>query len=253
MPNDPYSPIAHYYALEQSEQNDDLPFFLELARETGGPVLDLGAGDARIAASLAMAGYAVTALDSSAAMLALAKARIPQPLSDRVTLLHGDMQSFRTTDAFGLAVCATGTFAHITDTEGQLKALRAVKRCLKPGGLLALVLQNPYQLVVDPPAGELVVQWRGIDPATGATVTKLVTNEAELAEQLLHAIVAYDVVTGDGTLRRYETEFPLRWTYQPELDLLLRRAGFTPHAYYGDYDMSSYESHSPLLIAVTQI
>lgn len=252
LDGDLYAPIARYYALEQGEQNEDLPFFRELAQRTGGPVLDLGAGAGRVAADLAAAGLAVTALEASPVMLALAGEQLPKHLADRVTLVGGDMLNFRLAERFPLAVCAAGTFAHITDEADQLRALRTIKRHLTPGGVLAVVLQNPYQLVVDPPSGEVVLQWRGADPATGAAVAKYVTNEADLAPQLLEVGVAYDVLAADGQLRRYSTEFTLRWTYQRELELLLLRAGFEAAEWYGDYDRSAYASDSPLLIVLAQ-
>jgi SAM-dependent methyltransferase len=247
---DAYAPIARYYALEQAEQNDDLPFFLDLARRTGGPVLDLGGGDGRVAEVLAKAGLEVTLVETSAAMLDLARRRFTQRSARQVRLTQGDMRSFRTEQPHALAVCAAGTFAHLTSTGDQLQALRAIRRSLTPQGVVTLVLQNPYHLVVDPPNGEVVAQWRGVDPATGDTITKLVTNEAMLANQELLVDVAYDVVGASGAVRRFATEFSLRWTYQPELELLLHRAGFGQVVCYGDYDSSPYSDVSPLLIAV---
>lgn len=248
--HDPYAPIAHYYALEQGEQNDDLPFFTALARQTGGPVLDLGCGDGRVTEALAALGLQVTALDSSPAMLALAQRRLGARVGSGVAVRQGDLVQPRAGSGFALAICAAGTFAHLIDPAEQLRALRAIHRCLAPGGRLVLVLQNPYQLVVDPPAGELVVQWRGIDSETGSAVTKLVTNEADLAEQELYVSVAYDVIQRDGLVRRHASDFILRWSYRPELDLLLQRAGFTVEAWYGDYEGGGYLAESPLLIGV---
>lgn len=248
--HDPYGPIARYYALEQGELNDDLPFFTALARQTGGPVLDLGCGDGRVAEALAAMGLPVTAVDSSPAMLALASRRLGGRAGQGVDVRRGDLVRLRTGAGFKLAICAAGTFAHVTTTDDQLRALRAMHRSLAPDGRLALVLQNPYQLVVDPPNGELVVQWRGVDPETGNAVTKLVTNEADLGEQQLYVSVAYDVAQRDGLLRRYASEFTLRWSYRPELAGLLQRAGFGVEAWYGDYEGGGYAGESPLLIAV---
>lgn len=248
--HDPYGPIARYYALEQGELNDDLPFFTALARQTGGPVLDLGCGDGRVAEALAALGLPVTAVDSSPAMLALAHRRVGGRAGSAVAVQQGDLVRLRAGGGFKLAICAAGTFAHVTTTEDQLRALRAIHRSLAPGGRLALVLQNPYQLVVDPPNGELVVQWRGVDPETGNAITKLVTNEADLAEQQLYVSVAYDVTQRDGLMRRYASEFTLRWSYRPELELLLQRAGFSIEAWYGDYEGGGYAGESPLLIAL---
>lgn len=250
--HDPYGPIARYYALEQGEQSEDLPLFAGLARRTGGPVLDLGCGDGRVAQALAEQSVEVTGVDSSPAMLALARQRLSGRFGATVQLLEGDLRTLRLSSKFQLALCAAGTFAHLAEPGDQLRALRSIHRHLGEGGLLALVLQNPYQLVVDPPNGEAVVQWRGTDPATGNAITKLVANYAYLADQELFVSVMYDVAQPDGLLRRHASDFTLRWTYQPELDLLLQRAGFIVESWQGDYAGSPYGSDSPLLIALAR-
>lgn len=251
-PNDPYADIAPFYALEQAELADDLTFFAALAAEAPGPVLDLGCGAGRVAAALAARGLPVTAIDASPAMLALARAALQGQPGAPIHLVQADLRSFRTTTSHVLAVCAAGTFAHLLTSADQLRALRAVRAALAPGGRLALVLQNPYHLVIDPPAGEWVLQWSGVEAQTSATVLKLVANEADLAQQHLFVTLAYDVTAPNGTTRRHLSQFTLRWTYQPELDLLLRRAGLTPEEWYGDYDRSPYGGTSPLLIAVAR-
>jgi 2-polyprenyl-3-methyl-5-hydroxy-6-metoxy-1,4-benzoquinol methylase len=48
----------------------DVEFYLDLARRSGGPVLDLGGGTGRVAWPLAESGFEVTSLDLSAPMLA---------------------------------------------------------------------------------------------------------------------------------------------------------------------------------------
>ena len=53
----------------------DLPLWRRLAREAGGPVLDVGAGTGRVALDLARAGHEVTALDIDPELLAELEAR----------------------------------------------------------------------------------------------------------------------------------------------------------------------------------
>ena len=74
-----YEMIAALYAAEfpPAEMDDpDAAFLLAFAARTGGPVLDLGCGAGRFLVPLAEAGYAVTGVDTSAAMLAEAEAAV---------------------------------------------------------------------------------------------------------------------------------------------------------------------------------
>lgn len=57
------------YDLENLDFAPEGPFYLALAREMGGPALELGCGTGRFTIPLAQAGIDVTGLDLAAAML----------------------------------------------------------------------------------------------------------------------------------------------------------------------------------------
>lgn len=63
------------YDLENPDFEPEGPFYLSIARETGGPVLELGCGTGRYTIPLARAGLAVTGLDRTPAMLDEARAK----------------------------------------------------------------------------------------------------------------------------------------------------------------------------------
>ncbi len=60
---------ALWHDLECGAYGDDLPLWRALVAETGGPVLDVGAGTGRVTLDLAAHGVAVIALDVDAALL----------------------------------------------------------------------------------------------------------------------------------------------------------------------------------------
>jgi ubiquinone/menaquinone biosynthesis C-methylase UbiE len=75
----------------------DIEFYIELARRSGGPVLDLGGGTGRVAWPLAEAGFDVTSVDASEPMLARAEAKreLASPAARRrVQLVRADMHDF---------------------------------------------------------------------------------------------------------------------------------------------------------------
>src|SRR3954454_12202777 len=61
---------ALWHDLECADYREDLPLWRSLVAETGGPVLDIGAGTGRVSLDLAARGTSVVALDSDAALLA---------------------------------------------------------------------------------------------------------------------------------------------------------------------------------------
>jgi 2-polyprenyl-3-methyl-5-hydroxy-6-metoxy-1,4-benzoquinol methylase len=62
----PISPSVMWHDVECGTYTADLPLWRRLARETGGRVLDIGAGTGRVALDLTRAGARVTALDLDA-------------------------------------------------------------------------------------------------------------------------------------------------------------------------------------------
>src|SRR6476646_11262799 len=92
---------------------DDVPFFRRLAIETGGPVLELGAGTGRVAIPIAEAGIEVVGLDRSRAMLALAERKrraLPAEVRRRLRFVEGDMTDLRLGRRFGLVFAAFRVF-----------------------------------------------------------------------------------------------------------------------------------------------
>jgi len=61
----------------------DIGFYVELARNADGPVVELAVGNGRVAIPVAQAtGRSVMGIDTSAAMLEQARAAQPRPVSN---------------------------------------------------------------------------------------------------------------------------------------------------------------------------
>src|SRR5262249_47943073 len=81
----------------------DLQWYRRKAAESGGPVLELGAGTGRVTLPIANDGIAVHALDADGGMLsALRKkvAALPEPTRKRIVVIEGDMRAFKIDAAF---------------------------------------------------------------------------------------------------------------------------------------------------------
>ena len=127
---------ALWHDLECGDYRDDLPFWLALAAETGGPVLDIGAGTGRVTLEIAAAGTAVVGLDIELALLA-ALAHRARDLP--VETVVADACTFELDRRFGLIVAPMQTLQLLADRTGFLR--RALAH-LRPGGVLAAAVSD---------------------------------------------------------------------------------------------------------------
>ena len=115
-------------------------------------ILDVGGGAGHQSIPLAQAGYAVTILDSSPAMLDRARRRIealPADARARITLLEGDGQRAHQAVAgkrFDGVLCH-GVLGYLDDPEPMVDA---VCRCVAPGGVVSIMTANAQAMAVRP-------------------------------------------------------------------------------------------------------
>ena len=124
---------ALWHDLECGDYREDLPYWRELAAETGGPVLDIGAGTGRVTVDLAAAGADVVALDIEPALLAALSHRAS------VETVVADACAFELDRRFGLIVAPMQTLQLLADRTAFLR--RALAH-LRPGGLLAAAISD---------------------------------------------------------------------------------------------------------------
>jgi len=221
----------HYDAInaELRSGSQDAAFYLSLARESGGPVLELGCGTGRVLLPIALEGISCVGVDASRDMLDVLRAKQPPP---NLELVQATMEAFELGECrFPLITIPFRAFSHLLDVAAQLAALANVRRHLAPGGRLALD-------VFDPRLASLA---RAEDPEALAVTASTprgrvqrfdrVTRDA--ARQLLTLRVRFVAEApedcGEGELR-------LRWFHRYELEHLLARAGFGIEALYGGFD-----------------
>lgn len=245
-----YDPFARYYDADFRDYHDDLPLYRELARRTGGPLLELMCGTGRVLLPLAEDGHALTGVDLSPAMLAIARAQLAEAgLVDRVSLIEGDVRDVALpAEHFALAFVAVNSFMHLESVRDQLACLSNVRRALTRRGLLVLDLfsPDPHELLREDSRLVLDRDYQ----LDGRHVQKFVAIDSDIAAQLSRVTYIYDETDGDGRLTRRTMCFNLRWLYRFELEHLLARAGFSLRNLYGSYDLDEYGAGSPRLIAV---
>jgi SAM-dependent methyltransferase len=244
--SDPYAAIADYYDLEHEEFNEDIAFYRQLLHRS--PILEVGTGTGRIAVPLARDGLEVCGIDTSASMLA--RARVRAGSLGGLQLMQADVRSLALETRFASAIFGLNALWHLVDQDSQLQALRAVAHHLLPGALLVLDTSNPHSLEDREASGVVRQRWQGT--VHGGEVRSYSSAWDDGAGQLLTLDVWYDRVREDGKVRRSSSRLTLRYVYRPELELLLRLAGFHVEHVYGSYDLDPYSTVSPHLLVTAR-
>jgi len=260
-----YDSLAPFYDLENADFIEDLDFWVDLAKDSGGPVLELGCGSGRVTQQIARAGIAITGLDNSQPMLALAHARLNRnaAVANRVTLINGDMTHFEIANPqpqisnlksaiFNLIIVPFNTFMHLLTPTDQLALLTSARQHLAPGGQLVLDITNPAPAYADPPTETLTLERTFRDDARDLTIEQFSTLRLDRLEQIAHILYHYDALAPNGTLTRTLVPLTLRYTFPAEMALLLTQTNFRLAHLYGDYAESPLDDESERMIVVAE-
>ncbi len=247
----PYAQIARFYDWENAELTEDLPFWRDLAREHGSPVLELGCGSGRVLLHLAREGFEATGVDSSPEMIALARRRLAkQPaIAGRIHLVEEDFRRLDLAQTFPLVILPFNTFSHLTETAEAIAALAVIAAHLSSGGTLALALPNPIPIYSALPEG-LVLERVFRDEERNVTVQQFSSLRVDRTAQLGHITWIYDEMDPDGKVTRTTVPMDLRYFFPNEIPLLLERAGLRLLHLWGDYDRSPFAEDSSALIVI---
>ena len=108
-----YDPFADIYDEWAQHMTEDVPFYVELAREAEGPIVELAVGNGRVAIPVAReTGRKVIGIDRSPAMLAQARERVQEAGVD-VELHEEDMRDLELEEPAGLVYCPFRALLHL--------------------------------------------------------------------------------------------------------------------------------------------
>ncbi|MCX7805111.1 MAG: class I SAM-dependent methyltransferase [Planctomycetota bacterium] len=250
---DEYAPCAEIYDhIPLYRAKRDISFYVELARRSGGPVLELGCGTGRVSIPVARAGVPVVGLDLSAAMLEVFRRKLaaePPEVAGRVRIIRGDMRRFRLEEKFPLITAPFRSFQHLLTVEDQKSCLRNVREHLADGGRLALdVLAPNIELLASQRVGETFEDADFVDPATGDRVIRAWRYvEIRRAEQINVVEFEYRRISTDGTARVESHRVPIRYFFRYELEHLLELCGFRIEEIFSECDRSPFDGRREIV------
>jgi SAM-dependent methyltransferase len=216
-----YDAIAELYDPWSASVVEDVAFYLEEARRSGGPVLELGVGTGRIAVPIAADGIRVIGVDSSRAMLEVC-ARRAALAGVTLDLRVGDLREPPVAERVPLVICPFRSLLHMHTDEDRLGVLGAAYDLLLPGGRFVFDVFTPDADDIAQTQGKWLEREPGI-------FEHALWDESE---RTLTLTVRDDV---------RETTMALAWLSPDEWRGLLEQAGFEIEACYGWFDRTPYK------------
>ena len=214
---DSYRAFAAIYDDWASHMTEDVPFYVELARDAEGTVVELAVGNGRVAIPVAQAiGRPMLGVDSSPAMLAQAREQAAEA-GVELELREQDMRDFTLEEPAALVYCPFRAMLHLPTWQDKRKVFERVAAALQPSGRFVWdsFVFNPHR------AAESDGQW---------------AVQAGIRHRIDHvpADNRVDITLESGA------SVSLWWATRSEWEGLVDVAGLEVEALYGDFDRSPF-------------
>ena len=227
---------------------DEMPILLRLAKETGGPILDLACGTGRTTLPMAEAGFKVTGVDINAGMLERAR----EKARERGLAIEFFQQDCTELDLSLTARMVTmngHAFQEFLTNEAQDALLRSVNRHLDPGGVFIFDTRFPSRENLFRPEGEQ--HWGTSTDEQGRTLVASVIWSYDALTQVQDYIFIDRLTDDAGVTEETRSIGHLRYTWPRELERLLNEHRFDLETIYGNWEEAplAEDSYDMVVIA----
>ncbi|HEY2324821.1 MAG TPA: class I SAM-dependent methyltransferase [Thermoanaerobaculia bacterium] len=179
-------------------------------------VLDLGCGTGNYALQLAAGGYRITAVDRSADMLRLARAKA-QESGPAIEWLQADLRDLDTGGTYDAALLMFAVIGYFPTNDDLIRVLGRIRAHLAGGGLLLFDFWYGPAVIAQRPESRVTEVMTEQGPAR-RTVTP------ELDERHQTCDVVYGIESPDRPA--FTERHRMRFFFPMELELLLQVTGF---------------------------
>lgn len=245
--------LAHYadpayYSKTYAARRHDVDYYVRLARLSGGPVLEYGAGNGRVAIAIGRAGVAVTGVDLSAAMLQSFRdglERQSDAVRRRVRLVEGDMRRVRLRRRFPLVIAPFNVVLHLYTRQDVECFLGRVRAHLAPGGrfVFDFSLPQPEELCRDPTRRYGAPRIR--HPTTGQLVRYAERFEYDPLRQVLLVKMEFTPQNGGPG---WTVPLTHRQFFPREIEALLHYNGFRDPVWTADFTERPADQHTDSIV-----
>ncbi len=241
-----------YYTATYRARMADVAHYVQLARKWGGPVLEYGVGNGRVAVPIARHGVRVVGVDHSAPMLADLRRRLrkePPEVARRVTLRRGDMRRVRLGRRFRLVLAPFNTLLHLYTRADVEAFLARAREHLAPGGRFAMDLSMPMpeDLARDPARAHHAPRFR--HPTAGVVRYREYFDYDRL-RQVLFVSMEFEPIKDPGAA--FATPLTHRQFFPQEWEALLHYNGFAIESASGDFGGGPLDRASEVMVLVAR-
>ena len=227
MLSDFYDHPDLYDALQPAGAH--VPFYVGLARQQAGSVLELACGTGQITIPIAQLGLQTVGLDLSHAMLNVGRRRASAADVD-VSFVQGDMRRFAFGRQFDLIFVARNSLLHLLSTTDLVAALTVARHHLTPNGIFAFDIFNPSPRLLARPRGQ---RFSVMEVTTAAFGTLRVEDSPDYdAATQVNRSTWY--ISAAGKPDAWTIPLVLRSVFPQELPPLLSAAGLELVSLYGE-------------------
>ena len=224
-----YDRIAAIYDPWSRSVTEDVGFYVDQALASGGPVVELAVGTGRIAIPIARAGVSVIGIDTSPAMLAVARSAAEEAgVGRRLDLRVGDLRKPPVPERVPLVICPFRSLLHMETEDEKAGALRAARSLLLPEGRFVFDVFAPSREDIEETNGRWLEREPGIFERA---------DWDEGSRTLTLSVRSDDAVTSFG----------LHWLSAPEWLRLLDAAELDVEALYGWFDRRPFEADEDMI------
>jgi len=129
--------FSHRYDEWSASMTADIDFYVDLARNANGSIVELAVGSGRVAVPVARAtGRSVIGIDTSAAMLDQARTNA-RAANVQLELREGDMRDLAVSEPAALIYCPFRALLHLPTWADRRRTFERVAASLQPGGRFA--------------------------------------------------------------------------------------------------------------------
>ena len=242
---------ADFYDWENAQTLDrrDVGFWQDMARRTGGTILELGCGTGRVTLPVARAGARIIGVDRSEEMLAYARRRARRAKLNNLSLVRADIRQLPfQRSQFDLVMAPYGILQSLVRESDLKAALISVAGVLRRGGLFGL------DLVPDLPAWREYrnqVRFRGPRRGGGSRITLV----ESVRQDRNRGLTTFDQQYVERRGRQKSTRtFSLvfRTITVPQMTRRLERAGFRVGAVLGDYGGKPWDARAEVWLILAE-
>jgi SAM-dependent methyltransferase len=189
--------LANHWDLFRGDTThwEDRGFYLEIIRENGQPLLDLGCGTGRLLLDYLSQGIDIDGVDLSPEMLALCRQKA-QKLDLRPTLFEADMQRMKLPRRYQVIIIPSSSFQLVLDPEAARKATQNLFDHLQGGGSLVVPFMRLWKNG-DPLEIDCHLSGEKIRPTDGVTIHRWSKSPFEPDNQLEHIETRYEGLRDD--------------------------------------------------------